>query len=447
MCERKRKRPQKQVASGPLQGRQYPITTEVVPGSFLRHRMSFMSKTGFVFEEIYLWHEAGSIAFSDMVEPGEHWENPDTKRRFKSLLSVSGIDDKLVRIKARRATRTELTRFHTERYHDRIVEESQLPKGGDGGELARFGKGGYDIAALSAGGLLAAIEAVHKKEIENAYCLVRPPGHHACADLGMGFCIFNNIAVGAMHARTLGYQRVAIVDYDVHHGNGTQEAFWNDNETLFISVHQAENYPVNTGYVHEVGGPDTLHSTINVPLPPGSGSGAYDYTFSEVVIPALVKFKPDLILVSSGFDASFADPLGHQMLNSLDFRKYTKMMKDAASQLCGGAIIFTHEGGYSKDYVPFCGLAVIEELAGVNSGVEDSYVDECRAKGYQGLQVHQAAVVDTAATLAGLKSIVKGTSEDGLTALEASMAKNISVLLEGITDPSRRRVIIESLLS
>lgn len=404
------------------------------------------SRCGFVFEELYLWHESGSISFSDMVEPGEHWENPDTKRRFKSLLSVSGLDDKLVRVKARHATRAELTRFHTEKYHDRIVEESKLPKGGDGGELARFGKGGYEIAALSAGGLLAAIEALHRKEIDNAYCLVRPPGHHACADLGMGFCIFNNIAVGALHARTLGYKRIAIVDYDVHHGNGTQEAFWNDNQTLFISIHQAENYPVNTGYVNEIGGPDALQTTINIPLPPGSGSGAYDYAFSKVIIPALHKFEPDLILVSSGFDASFADPLGHQMLNSLDFKKYTKMMKTAANSLCNGAIIFTHEGGYSKDYVPFCGLAVIEELAGISSGVEDSYVAECRAKGYQGLQVHQAAVVDTAATLAGLNQPVTVSPHGGLTALENSMAKNISVLLKGIPDPARKRAILESLL-
>ena len=175
-------------------------------------------KSGLVFEEIYLWHDPGSISFSKWVQPGETWENAETKRRLHNLLSLSGLLEKLHKVTARIATREEITRYHTESYHDRIAQESKSPNGGDGGELARFAQGGYEIAALSAGGVLAAVEAVVAGRVDNCYCLVRPPGHHAVADKGMGFCIFNNIALAAMHARTLGLHKIAIVDYDVHHG-------------------------------------------------------------------------------------------------------------------------------------------------------------------------------------------------------------------------------------
>ena len=148
------------------------------------------------------------------MEPTEFWENSHTKRRIHNLLSVSGLAEQLVPIKARVASEQEVTRFHTQRYHDQIQHDS-LRNGGDGGELAPFSRGGYGIACLSAGGVLAATEAVLEGKVENAYCLVRPPGHHAEADRGRGFCIFNNVAIAALHARTLGHaaQRIAIVDY------------------------------------------------------------------------------------------------------------------------------------------------------------------------------------------------------------------------------------------
>lgn len=398
-------------------------------------------RTGYVYDELYLWHNSGNISFDVWTEPGEHWENPDTKRRFHSLICVSGLKERLVAIKGRYATKEEITRVHTERYHDHILKLSN-DNGGDAGEVARFSKGGYDIACLSAGGLLAAVEAVIEAKIDNAYCLVRPPGHHATPDLGMGFCLFNNVAIAAQHARKLGLSKVAIVDYDVHHGNGTQDAFWDDDNILFISIHQDNNYPIGTGNINELGSDRALASTINIPLPPGSGNGAYDYAFDRVIIPAIDRFKPDIILVSSGFDASFCDPLGRQMLSSESYASFTSKLIACADRNCAGKIVFSHEGGYSKDYVPFCGLAVIETLVGVKSGVKDSYLEECNAKGYHECQLHQAAVVDTVAALINLPS--ENPSPSTLQGPEVGVMRVIQKMLEGIKDKSRRKLIIDT---
>jgi acetoin utilization deacetylase AcuC-like enzyme len=219
-----------------------------------------MSETGYLFEEAYMWHDPGNQAITKWVEPTEHWENPHTKRRMHNLVIISGLYDRLIKIRARKASEAEITRFHTKEYHDRIKYESEnCLRGSDAGELVPFAYGAYEIAALSAGGVMAGVEAVVEGKVRNAYCLVRPPGHHAEADLGRGFCIFNNIALAAMHAKTLTLptgkhiEKIAIVDYDVHHGNGTQKAFWNDPNTLFVSIHQDNNYPANSGAIDEIG--------------------------------------------------------------------------------------------------------------------------------------------------------------------------------------------------
>ncbi|KAJ8540751.1 hypothetical protein ON010_g12476 [Phytophthora cinnamomi] len=201
-------------------------------------------------------------------------------------------------------------------------------------------------------------------------------------------------------------RRIAIVDYDVHHGNGTQEAFYEDDKVLFVSLHQDNNYPADSGAVSERGEGKGEGFSINVPLPPGSGSGAYEYAFKSVVVPTLERFKPDFILVSSGFDASYADPLAAMILSSSVFRFMAHELVEAAERLCGGRIVFAHEGGYSETYVPFCGAAVIEEMLGVREvekQIKDPFLSEVKRWSYQELQEHQKKVVDSVVVSADLQ--------------------------------------------
>ena len=359
-------------------------------------------KTGLVWDERYMWWDTRSgAAFmpaGGWLEPGEHAENPATKRRFKNLIDVSGMADHLVPIKPRMATVEEVERYHTKEYVARMKELSDTG-GGDAGEITPFSGGGFEIALLAVGGTLIAIEKVVSGELDTAYALVRPPGHHAQKDLGRGFCMFSNAALGAMHARqALGLERVAVVDWDVHHGNGTQWAFYDDPSVLTISLHQDRYFPPDSGMVDEVGEGAGVGANINVPLPAGSGVGAYISAFERVVVPALNRFQPDLILVASGLDASALDPLARQQMHSDGYRQLTRVFMDTAAAN-KSHLVFTHEGGYSAAYVPFCGLAVLEELTGHRTPVEDPYLPIFAGIGGQDLQPHQAALIDQSAAL------------------------------------------------
>jgi acetoin utilization deacetylase AcuC-like enzyme len=354
-------------------------------------------KAGFLFEEIYLWHDAAMEGFP--VEPGHHFENPDTKRRLRNLLAVSGLLDELHPIKATPATEDDVARFHTREYIAQIKRMS-AERGGEAGEFTPFGAGSFEIALLAAGGVMRAVEAVVTGAVENAYALVRPPGHHAEANRGRGYCIFGNIAVAIMYARAkLGVARVAVVDWDVHHGNGTQAAFYEDPNILTISIHQDNLYPANSGGIDENGAGRGAGYNLNLPMPPGCGGGAYVAAFERVIVPALRKFKAELIVVASGLDAGALDPLGRMMLHSDHYRHLTRMLLEVASAVSAGRIVLAHEGGYSAIYVPFCGLAIMEELSGIRSKIVDPYIELAESWGYQELQPHQAAAIERAAPL------------------------------------------------
>ncbi|MEQ9643084.1 MAG: class II histone deacetylase [Alphaproteobacteria bacterium] len=354
--------------------------------------------TGFVWHELYMWHDTGGYALYRHpgldVEPYQHAENPDTKRRFRNVLEVAGLWDDLVPIKPRQATVAEITRFHDADYVERIRTLS-AKAGGEAGDNTPFGRGSYEIAALGAGGVIEAVDAVLAGKVDNAYALVRPPGHHAEANRGRGFCIFGNAALAALHAMAeRGINRIATVDWDTHHGNGTQSAFWTDPRVLTMSLHQDRCFPTDSGMVEENGADAGAGTNINIPLPPGSGVGAYVSAFERVVIPALEKFKPELIIVPSGFDAGGYDPLGRQMLHSDGYREMTAMLLDAAARLCDGRLVLCHEGGYSAATLPYMGMAVMETLLGRRGTLEDPFLPALQAMGQQALQPHQTQTID-----------------------------------------------------
>ena len=334
--------------------------------------------TGYVWHAQYGWHDtgthAGVVPAGGNIEPYRNFESPESKVRMASLVEVSGLLDRLQRVAPRHATVEELLRVHTPDHVRRIMELSAAGGGDAGDGFSPFGRGGFDIATLAAGGTMAAVDAVLERRADNAYALVRPPGHHARPETGKGYCLFHNVAVAIEHARaTHGIERVAIVDYDVHHGNGAQFIYDADPDVLTVSLHQDRLFPQDSGMVTEVGTGAGSGTNINVPLPAGSGNGAYLHAIDEVAVPAVERFQPELLMVSSGFDACAYDPLGRMTVTARGYRDITTRLVELAEKVCDGRLVMSHEGGYSPVYVPFCGLAVIEELCGERTGVEDPY--------------------------------------------------------------------------
>jgi acetoin utilization deacetylase AcuC-like enzyme len=360
--------------------------------------------TGLVWHERMMWHDTGSgaseLPSGGWLEPGEHSESPATKRRLKNLLDATGLTDGLVALSPCPATVDELCRVHERAYVERIRQLS-AGHGGDAGSETPFGNGSFEIAQLAAGGTITALDAVLDGTVDNAYALVRPPGHHALPGLGMGFCLFANVAVGVRHAQAArGVGRVAVVDWDVHHGNGTQAIFWEDPSVLAISLHQDGLYPARSGLLEQTGSGAGAGTTLNVPLPAGSGAGAYLDAVDRVVVPALDAFAPELIVVACGFDAGALDPLGRMLLPAAAFGAMTERLLDTAARLCEGRLVASHEGGYSTAHVPFCGLSVIEALSGLSAGIDDPFAYLADVPG-QELEPHQRVAVDRAAALVG----------------------------------------------
>lgn len=355
--------------------------------------------TGWLWHEIFNWHDTGTSGGylrGPGLQPGAHVESAESKARFASLVEVSGLIEHLHRITPRPASEDELRRVHTAAYVENIQAKSRDVRGGDAGDgHSPFGQGGFEIARWASGSTLTAVEAVVRGEVTNAYALVRPPGHHAVADSGMGFCVFSNIGVAIAHARSeLGINRVVVIDWDVHHGNGTEAIFDNCPEVLTISIHQDGNFPPDTGKIEHRGVGAGLGSAINIPFPAGAGFGAYEYAFSEVVEPAIRAFRPELIVVACGFDASNADPMGRMLLTSDAYARLTCSVMTIADEVCDGRLVFSHEGGYSPWYVPFCGLRVVETLSGIDTGIVDPYCEVWRELPGQSLQPHQRQLVD-----------------------------------------------------
>jgi acetoin utilization deacetylase AcuC-like enzyme len=281
-------------------------------------------------------------------DPGP--EHPESVARFDAVVGAledAGLWDALIQIKARPASELELRYCHTSDYvslaRQEILEGAAELTGGDTAVCERT----WEAALQAAGSVFNAIDAVFRGQVPNAFCVVRPPGHHATPNRGMGFCVFNNIALGARYAQKAhGIQKVMIVDWDVHHGNGTQDIFYEDGSVFVFNTHQSPWYP-GTGFTNETGAGAGRGATLNCPLPAGAGRKEFIEVFENRLRPAADAFQPDLIMISAGFDSRQGDPLGGFKLTDGDFSDLTRLVMSIAREHAGGRVVSVLEGGYN----------------------------------------------------------------------------------------------------
>jgi acetoin utilization deacetylase AcuC-like enzyme len=335
-------------------------------------------KAGLVYDPIYLEHDTG-----------DHVENSRRLVEAISYLKETGIKEKLTCLPPRPASLEELEMLHTPEYISYVKNKAEKGGGWLDPDTVMSPKS-YDAALYAAGGLLVAVEAVMKGEVDNAFALVRPPGHHAIRDRAMGFCIFNNIAIATKFAMTkFSLNRILIVDFDVHHGNGTQDAFYADPKVLYFSTHQYPFYP-GTGWMDETGMGEGEGATANFPMAAGWGDEEYLRAFNEVLITLARKFQPQLILVSTGFDAHWADHLAMMQVTVKGFAQMVMILKELAAELCQGRLVFTLEGGYNLKVVASSTKAIFDVLLG-NSEIDDP-VGEATARKPEGFDEHIEAI-------------------------------------------------------
>lgn len=305
-------------------------------------------KTGLVYGPVYLEHDTG-----------RHVENAGRLRAIMQLLEESGLAAQTVAISPQPVPLDLLHRVHSPSLV-RTVAETARHGGGWLDPDTFVSPASYNAALHAAGGALQATAAVLDGKVQSCLALVRPPGHHATPDRAMGFCLFNNIAVAGRYALDQG-RRVLVVDFDVHHGNGTQEVFYAEPRLLYFSLHQYPFYP-GTGWIGETGSGEGIGATINVPLPAWSGDEEYRRAFAEVLVPAARRFRPDVILVSAGYDAHWADPISLMQVTTGGYAGMAETLRDLAAELCAGRSVFLLEGGYHLPALAHSVRATLEVL-------------------------------------------------------------------------------------
>jgi len=312
-----------------------------------------MLKTGIVRDESYIDHRPGDF-------------HPESHRRLEityEMLNDVDMKDNYADVPVREATQEELLYIHSKDYVNLVASTAGKPYGYLDGDT-QTSAGSYQAALRAAGGLINAIEMVNSGKLDNAFALVRPPGHHAERNRGMGFCLFNNVAIGAVYAqKDLGLKKILIADWDLHHGNSTQHCFEADPTILYFSTHQYPFYP-GTGSFSEVGRGDGEGYTVNVPLSTGYGDSEYNAIYQQILQPIALQFKPDLFLASVGFDIYEGDPLGGMLVTPDGFAGLTHTLMDIARLTCDGKLLLTLEGGYNLQGLRDSVKVVLKELRG-----------------------------------------------------------------------------------
>jgi acetoin utilization deacetylase AcuC-like enzyme/formylglycine-generating enzyme required for sulfatase activity len=305
---------------------------------------SATAKTGLVYSDSYLRHDTGQ----------GHPERPQRLTAIVERLEAQGLLSRLERLKPVATAEPWITAVHVPGYVERIRAACREGIATVDSRDTPVSRESYDVAVAAVGGVLAAVDAVSDEKVRNAFCAVRPPGHHAMKDRAMGFCLLNNVAIAARYAmKKHNLKKVLIVDWDVHHGNGTQAAFNDDPSVLYFSVHQHPFYP-GTGTADEKGEGKAIGTKINVPLPAGSGDAEYRDAFEKILRPAALAFQPEFVLVSAGFDAYEHDLLGRMKVTPQGFAELTRIVKAIAEGCCRGRLVSVLEGGYDLDGLAAC---------------------------------------------------------------------------------------------
>ena len=307
---------------------------------------------GLVYDPMYLEHDTG-----------QHPENAGRLACVMKSLEEARVVERTVSLPLQPATTAELARVHSESYIAHVQALARIGGGWIDGDTV-VSPASYDVALLAAGGLISSVDAVLTGQVESSFALVRPPGHHAAPCQGAGFCLFNNIAIAAKHAiETHKLKRVLIVDFDVHHGNGTQDAFYYDPQVLYFSTHQYPFYP-GTGRIDEVGAGVGEGTTVNVPLPAWCGDEEYLQAFEEILAPTARRFQPQFIMVSAGYDAHWGERLALMQVTVAGYARMVQTLKSIADEHCSGRLVFALEGGYFYEALASSVGATIDVISG-----------------------------------------------------------------------------------